>query len=57
MIRFTLVIYARRKNAIGVWGFHQTERDAETFDEARLALYDEFDHIHECRIVKERRLT
>lgn len=46
MKRWHLKFRARRVGALGVWNTFYAEREGETLDDAKLALYDEFEHIH-----------
>jgi hypothetical protein len=45
MPRWKFHFTGRRKGAIGIFYPIVAERDGETCEKARLALYDEFDHI------------
>lgn len=44
--RYRITFYGRLKNAIGVDYQITAEREGENFEAARLALYDEYEHVH-----------
>jgi hypothetical protein len=48
MNTYEFTFTGRRKDAIGVPTNHVARRQGNTEDEARIALYNEFEHIHTC---------
>lgn len=45
MKKYTFTFYGKTTGAIGNAGKHTAARTAESEDAARLALYDEFEHV------------
>lgn len=56
MSRWKFTFVGRRKGAIGIFYEISAERDGETCEKARLALYDEFDHVmvHKAQLVPDK---
>lgn len=50
MKTFEFYFHARKKGAIGLGSMYRAERTAENEEAAKLALYDEYDHISFARI-------
>ena len=42
---FCLYFYGRKKGSLGIWSWYYAEREAKDLDAAKLALYDEYEHI------------